>query len=245
MTVVNNPEGQGNTETTGSEAKTEQVVETRVPETRQVEQKAVAGSKPADDGDGKKAESPAAPVKYSSMLGDKPEDAAADAGDDSAGADGGETAEPEAGELEISLPEGFTLDEEAFGSLKEVAKESGLTKEQAQKLADTHMAAMKRHDEHRIATGLKTIQGWEDEIKAHPEYGGANLDKNLDAARLMLQKYGSPRLKKEFTEMGVLSHPEFAFMLMRMSRDLSEGESVGGESQAMQEKRTADILFDE
>ena len=230
--------GQGDTETTGSKG----AVEAKAPEQAAPVSALATKASVEPTKQPESAKQPEQPQKYSSMFDEKPEAKASgetDAGD----ADGGDGTKPAEGDIDITLPDGAVADAEAMGILKGVAKETGLSKEQAQKLADAHMAAMRRYDEHRISSGLETIQKWEDEIKAHPEFGGANLEKNADAAKLMLQKYGSPRLRQEFSEMGVLSHPEFAYMLMRMSRDLSEGESIGGQGQAMPEKDAASVLF--
>lgn len=224
--------GQDNTETTGGADALVQAA----PEPAPVTKTDAASTESA------KAPEPAKqPQKYKSMFDEPESEAEGDADADKA--EGGDDAKPDEGDFDIALPDGAVPDVEAMGILKGIAKETGLSKEQAQQLADAHMNAMRRYDEQRISSGLATIEKWENEIKAHPEFGGANLEKNTEAARLMIQKYGSPRLRQEFSEMGVLSHPEFAFMLMRMSRDLSEGESIGGSGQAMPEKGMADILF--
>lgn len=184
---------------------------------------------------------PAKPAAFTSMLDPepaKPIEASTE----------GKPADPSASaseaDFDIAIPEGFEADAEAMTALKAIVKTEGLSaKDRAQQLADAHMASVKRLEEQRVAAGLKQIEAWEGEIKTHPDFGGARLDGNLEDAKRMLQRYGSPRLMKEFREMGVLSHPEFAFMLMRMSRDLSEGASIGGQNQARAEKSTADLLF--
>lgn len=187
------------------------------------------------------AEQPAkaSPAEYkSNLLAEEP----AKEGQEPQAKDG---QEPEqAGEdFEIVLPEGFTPDEEAVGALKEMVKEGGLSKEAAQKLADQHMKAIERYEAYRLTEGQKQIEAWEKEVREHSEFGGAKLAENVANARLMLQKYGSPKLKEDFTRMGVISHPEFIYMLMKMHRDVSEGASIGGAGQAMPERSAAKVLF--
>ncbi|MCD8352444.1 MAG: hypothetical protein LUC93_17710, partial [Planctomycetaceae bacterium] len=129
-------------------------------------------------------------------------------------------------------------------ALKDIAKEHGLNKEAADKCVKVHIEAIDRFEAHKRAEGNKTIEAWEAEIKAHPEFGGPKLEENVEAFKLMVQKYGSPRLQQDFKQMGVYSHPEWAFMVMRMSRDLSEHRSVGGANQARAETvSTAKALF--
>lgn len=177
----------------------------------------------------KPAEAAPAPKEPASLLGgseqaDKPAEPGAESDPGAAGP-----------EFEAKFPDGVHVDQEAMAAVKEAVKAGDIKPEMAQKLLDQHLAAVNRYEEAKLAEGFKTIEGWQNEIRSHPEFGGARLGENLEAANLMLQKYGTPRLVKEFKRMGVIDHPDFAFMLMRMSRDVSEGKSLGGANQATPE----------
>ena len=185
------------------------------------------------------APEPAKPAEFNSMLGEKPAEPVKP-GEVQPEGDKGKPDEPA---WDIKLPEGATADKEAMDFLKGLVKDGGMSKEAAQKAADTHMAALQRYEAWRAAEGQKQIDAWEGEVKAHPEFGGVNLDKSVDAAKRMLQKYGSPKLVTDFQRLGVLSHPELAYMLMRMSKDVSEGESIGGAGHVMPETNPAKILY--
>jgi hypothetical protein len=157
----------------------------------------------------------------------------------------GEKAEADPKEAEpfkLTLPEG-EHDQEAVGLLEGLVQEGGLSPELAQKLADQHVAALQRYEAWKVTTGQKQIDAWEGEIRSHPEFGGLNLSANVEAAKLMLQKYGSAKLVDDFRRLGVLSHPEFAYMLMRLSRELSDHASIGGESRPAAAHNVAKNLF--
>lgn len=175
------------------------------------------------------AESPPATKEPASLLGgedkaDKPAERGAEADPAATGP-----------EFEATFPDGVRVDQEAMGFVKDSVKAGDLKPELAQKLLDQHLAAVNRYEEARLAEGFKTIEGWQNEIRSHPEFGGARLESSLESAKLMLHKYGSPRLVSDFRRMGVIDHPDFAFMLMRMGRELSEGTSLGGAGQATPE----------
>ncbi|MCC8108773.1 MAG: hypothetical protein LIQ30_06945 [Planctomycetes bacterium] len=167
------------------------------------------------------------------------------AGND-AGADGADGAGREAADIDIdiTIPDGVTVDPDALSALKGIARDHGLDRDGAEKCVQIPGDAIERFEAHRRAESNRIIESWEGEIKSHPEFGGAKLAESVEAFKLMMQKYGSPRLQEDFKQMGVYSHPEFAFMIMRMSRDLSEHRSVGGASQARPERvSTAKALF--
>ena len=147
----------------------------------------------------------------------------------------------EAEDFEITLPEGMIADPDLMGAVKDQIKSGMLKPEAAQQLSDQYVQSMKRLEATRIAEGMKQIDAWQNEIQNHQEFGGAYLDTNIEAAKNMLHRYGSPRLMQEFKQMGVLSHPEFAFMLMRMSKDVSDGRSLGGAPTATPETSAASI----
>ena len=137
------------------------------------------------------------------------------------------------------------MSQAAFDKFAPMVKEGGLSKESAQKLADQHLKAMERYEAWRFQKGNEQIKAWEAEVRDHPEYGGVRLDQSVETAKNMLHRYGSPKLVKEFNDMGVLSHPEFMYMLMRVSKDVSEGVSIGGAGQAAPERDLANRMFPE
>lgn len=179
------------------------------------------------------APKPAQPTEYPSMLAGKQGKEGAE----------GDPAAPSETEFEIKLPDGAVADPEAVGFLKGMVKDGTMSAEAAQKAAEAHLAAIERFEATRHAEALNIVKGWEQEIREHPEFGGVNLERNVENAKLMLERYGSPKLVSDFQKMGVLSHPEFAFMLMRMHGDVSEGVSIGGAAETSPQKSTAEILF--
>lgn len=184
------------------------------------------------------AKEPAKDGEFTSMLTGKSAE-----GEKPKGGQEGAKADAPADDFDVVLPEGSRPDGQAVDFIKGLVKDKTVSKEVGQKLANEHMAAVQRMREHAIADGQKQIDAWESEIRAHPKYGGVHFDQSVDNAKLVLQKYGSPKLLEDFGKMGVLSHSEFVYMLLKVHADTSEGTSIGGAGQSMPEKNVAKILY--
>lgn len=143
----------------------------------------------------------------------------------------------------VEIPEGFVADKDGVSFLEAKVKDGTLSKEAAQELAKTHAEGIRRYEANLIANAQKRVDEWEGEIKSHPEYGGVKLDQSVQHAKLMLQKFATPKMIEDFKSVGILSHPDFFVMLNRMHGATSEGVSIGGAGQATPEKDAASVLF--
>lgn len=143
----------------------------------------------------------------------------------------------------VAIPDGFVADKEAVGFLEGMVKDGKYSKEQAQELADQHMKGIQRYQAHLISLAQQQVTAWQDEIRNHPKYGGVNLDRSVEAAKLVLQKYATPKMRTDFQNNGMLDHPDFFSMLMKIHEQTSEGVSIGGAGQAMPERDPAKTMF--
>lgn len=69
------------------------------------------------------------------------------------------------------MPEGVELDSALAEQFTGIAKELGLTQDQAQKLADLHANSVSK----QISAHQSTVQGWRDEVTKDAVLGGDNL----------------------------------------------------------------------
>lgn len=144
---------------------------------------------------------------------------------------------------EFAWPEGFQVNPAALGRFVPLARELGLDKAGAQRLAQLY--AELDQDRHREQAAFIAGQNkeWRDEIRSHPEYGGANLERTAgDVARTM-RRYGSPRLMEQIRQMNVQNWPEMFYFLARVSRAVSEDCSPGGGPDSGAAVSTARLLF--
>lgn len=123
---------------------------------------------------------------------------------------------------------------EAFTPL---AKELGLTNEQAQKLATFHNDQMTA-----LTTGQAKVQNdawaalrtqWRTEARADKEYGhmagGKTFDENGSMIAKGLATFGTDGLRKALDDSGLGDHPEVARLLYRVGKAVSEDTiRVGG-----------------
>lgn len=99
--------------------------------------------------------------------------------------------------LDIKVPEGMTVDQQALGEFAPVAKELKLTADQAQKLADVHIKTLQRQHEERV----KTFTEWRRES-----------EKQFDTlemfdARDFFKACNDPELDKMLAWSGLGNHP--------------------------------------
>ncbi|MCD7895765.1 MAG: hypothetical protein LUG50_03700 [Planctomycetaceae bacterium] len=93
---------------------------------------------------------------------------------------------------EFSWPEGFQVNPAALGRFVPLARELGLDKAGAQRLAGLYAELDQERHREQAAFIAGQNKEWRDEIRSHPEYGGANLERTTgDVARTM-RRFGSP-----------------------------------------------------
>ena len=169
---------------------------------------------------------------------------AADAGnqgDDQGAGDGqGEgDGEQEPINYELSLPDGYTFDEEIKNGLVEFAKEKNLTQEETQKLADLGV----KMREKEVAQFQETQKQWIEQIKSDPVLGGAQLNENIAVAKKAIDTFGTPELKKLLNDTGFGNHPEVVSAFYKIGKSISEDKLVIGQGKPRPAADPAKRLF--
>lgn len=209
-----------------------------------------AAPAPADQGQGQGQGQPSTLLTEDAPKPeDKPNtDAAEKDGEGKEGEDAGKekSAEAPAEYADFDLPEGIKLDEPVMGEFKGLAKELGLTQEQAQKLVSLG-ANMQKGNAETFTTQLQakvdeTAKGWATEAKADKEIGGDKFDENLGVAKSALDTFGTPELKKLLAESRLGNHPEVLRFMYRAGKAISQDGFVPGRASTAA-KSTADVLY--
>lgn len=129
---------------------------------------------------------------------------------------------------EFAAPEGMTFNTEALAEFKALAKEKGLSQEDAQKFTDMG-AKLVQKVEDGYRTKIEQAQAqWADDARADKEFGGDNLQANMAVAKKALDTFGTPELTKLFNESGLGNHPEFIRAFYRVGKAISEDRLVAG-----------------
>ncbi|WP_442801396.1 peptidase [Serratia rubidaea] len=209
---------------------------------------------PADGGDGgapSAADTPAADAPQGDSAEqpageDKPaDDNPADSPDeDKTGKESGDKPDkedkPAAPEkYEFSAPEGQELDANALSVFEPIAKELGLSQEQAQKLVDIYPQLQQQQAD----AWSKQVADWGEQVKADKEIGGDNFNASVGAAQRALDQFGNPELREYLEASGLGNHPALVRFCAKVGKSMAEDTIVmpknGGQRSA------ADILYGE
>lgn len=146
---------------------------------------------------------------------------------------------------EFKLPENF-VDPTISDRIAVVAKKLALPAEAAQSLMDAAVAEVAK-----ISSGIETerdkmIDTWEAEARADKEFGGVNLDANLELGKRVLARFADERLIKDLTESGFGNHPGMVRLLAQIGKGMKEDDFIssnaGNDGHAV--KDTASKLYD-
>lgn len=125
---------------------------------------------------------------------------------------------------DLKMPEGVSLDEAAAKEFTDIAKEAGLSAEQAQKFADVGAKMAQRQAEQHAML----VASWADSAQADKEFGGDKFSENLAVAKTALDKFASPELKAFLDTTGFGNHPELIRAFYRAGKAISEDGLVKG-----------------
>lgn len=150
--------------------------------------------------------------------------------------DGQSTKAPES--YEFQMPEGVELDTAAADEFKGIAKEYGLSQEQAQKVADIGAKMVQRQAEAHQAQ----VQAWVDAVKTDKEIGGEKLSENLAVARKTIDTFGSPELKEVLNQTGLGNHPEIVKLAYKIGKAISDDGFVRG-GNTSSPRSAAEIMY--
>ena len=146
----------------------------------------------------------------------KPADEQAPAGDAKPGEEKGKEGPPE--KYEFVAPEGMTLDQAALEAFTPLAKELGLSQENAQKVVNFEAARVKAQTE----AWSKQQETWIAEVKADKEIGGANFNTSIRQANTALNKFGGEKLVAAMQQLGITNHPEMVRAWAAVGKGMAE-----------------------
>ena len=144
---------------------------------------------------------------------------------------------------DFTAPEGITLDPEAAGEFKSLAKELGLKQDSAQKIADIG-AKLSQKWEARQAEAIEKVRNeWIESSKADKEFGGDKLQENLSVAKKAMDAFGTPELRSLLNESGIGNHPEIVRAFYRAGKSISEDRFVSGGTSPVSNREPSKVLY--
>lgn len=205
----------------------------------------LCNEQPVDGGAPPAASEPATPAAETPPVQESAAEAKPEGGDkpDPEKAEPGKEPKPEGApeKYEFKAGEGIELDSEAIQQFEPVARELGLTNEQAQKFVDMYPKILASQEQRQAQAWQQQTEQWAADVKADKEIGGDKLPANLSAAQRAIDQFGTPELKEYLNGTGLGNNPELVKAFVKIGKAMSEDNMVspgnGGQRSA------ADILY--
>ncbi len=143
--------------------------------------------------------------------------------------------------VDFTMPEGVVLDAQASGDLKTLAKELGLSQENAQRVADLGAQVLQRTSQAQADLVAKARNDWAEQARADKEVGGDKQADSQAASKRALDKFGTPALVQMLDESGLGNHPEVLRLLARVGGAVSEDVPVSGVANAAPTQSARDL----
>jgi hypothetical protein len=218
-------------------------------------------SDPAVNSDTPKAETESTPAPSTNQAGLKPETTTpAEASEPKAdGQPSGESTEKETSQsapekqekdvpetYDLKLPEGSLLDAGRIEEIALLAKEKGLSNEQAQLVLEREHAAVASFAERQMEQLKERQSEWIEAVKNDKELGGEALKENVEFAKRAIERFGSEALKNELNTSRLGDHPEVVRVFAKIGRAMANDSFVHAGAQATGKKRShAEVLYGE
>lgn len=130
---------------------------------------------------------------------------------------------------DFKAPEGVEqLDSQLVETFTPLAKELGLSNDQAQKLVDLAPQIQQRMAQQQAEAWGKQLEAWVGEVKADRDIGGDNLPATMASAQKVMQQFGTPELKAALEQTGMGNHPELVRLFAKVGKAMGEDSFVAG-----------------
>lgn len=144
---------------------------------------------------------------------------------------------------DLKLPEDNPLGDEGAVQLEEFAKELGLSNEQAQKLLDNQVQAVKGYEKHLVDSASVRSAEWKKEIENDPEIGRDNHGEFKQRAKQVLAQYADEEFIAALNETEMGNFPPLARFIHRISKATSNDSLVLGSSGRVKKPKSAAEVF--
>lgn len=125
-------------------------------------------------------------------------------------------------DFEFTVPDGQEVDKKNIEDLRGFVIKEKMTKESAQSLFDYMLNSRSKFEEYQKTEVEKTVEENRKEIKADPDFGGANYEKIQKAADFISLKYGGQDFKEQVVSAGLKDNIHFVRFMFNLNSSLSE-----------------------
>lgn len=129
-------------------------------------------------------------------------------------------------EYKLELDKESYLDNSHVESVTAFAKENNLSNEKAQAILSKQEETISNYIEAAVAKEDAEIAEWRDSVVKDPVMGGDNLNKTVESARRVVDKFGSEAFTDILRDTGYGDHPEVVRFLSRLGSVMSEDSLI-------------------
>ncbi len=140
----------------------------------------------------------------------------------------------------LTLPESLKGCEENFASFKQLAATLKLPAETVKKLVEWEASAAADHHHTQEAARADIVQKWTEKTKS---MFGVNYGREIARALNAADRFGGAELRELLELTGLGSHPVIVKTFHQISQQISEDQSIGGQSKSSGDKTFAEALY--
>lgn len=127
---------------------------------------------------------------------------------------------------DLKLPKDSLIDESRIKEVADFAKSHKLTNDEAQAILERENAFKAAIIDGQQEELAATREKWIEDAKADSEIGGEKFDENIELAKRVVGKYGTPTLKKYLNETGLGDNPEVIRFMARIGKASKDDEFI-------------------
>ena len=145
---------------------------------------------------------------------------------------------------EFKAIEGSPLKPADVDKIAALAKERGLSQDEAQKLLEEKSQERSSFLNDQQAEFNTIRSGWREQFQKDPEIGGEHAKATAENAKRAIEKFASPELKQALNVTGFGDHPELIRVFARIGKSMAEDKTVMPGKVGTSEKFEAkDVLY--
>lgn len=143
----------------------------------------------------------------------------------------------------LKLADKSLLDQGDLDKVSAIAREKGLSNEQAQQILDQREDAAKAMSERQLAQLTKAKTDWQSATKNDPVLGGEHLAETQRLVMLPIEKFMTPELRTLLRDTGFGDNIEVVRFLHKIGKAMSEDKPLGGEGPGSGQKTAEQVLY--
>lgn len=144
---------------------------------------------------------------------------------------------------ELKLSENSPLTQDALTRIESLAKEKGLTNDQAQLLVQAEENSLTSYKKKQDDDFTVVKNQWAEAVKNDKEIGGENLKQSIEFSKRVIERFAAEEFKKTLDVTGLGQHPEVVRLLARVGKAMSNDQLILPGAQGEGKKEMKDIFY--